>query len=164
MIAIAVLILLAALVAALHSLMRKHREVPSKINVTASHVVARRSTDFVAAEEVHLAKALRFIRDRARRALSVDDVARASGCSRRALEKRFRLLLGRSVLDEIRRARTDQIAQLLVETDLPVAQIADLLSFPDVQHVARYFRAAKRMSPLSFRKAYGLKRGLQDGA
>jgi len=145
---------------ALHGLMRKKREVPPKINVTASHVVARRSTDFVATQEVHLAKALRFIRDHARGALSVDEVARASGCSRRALEKRFRLLLGRSVLDEIRRARTDQIAQLLVETDLPVAQIADLLSFPDVQHVARYFRSAKRMSPLSFRKAYGLKRGL----
>ena len=149
---------------ALHGLMRNRAKVPTKISVTASHVVARRSTDFVATEEVHLAKALRFIRDQARQAISVDEVARASGCSRRALEKRFRMLLGRSVLDEIRRARTDQIARLLVETDLPVAQIAELLSFPDVQHVARYFRAAKRISPLGFRKAYGLKRGLREGA
>lgn len=152
---------------ALHGLMRRKRAVPRKITVAASHVVARRSTDFVAAEEVHLAKALRFIRDRARGPLAVDEVARAAGLSRRALEKRFRQLLGRSVLEEIRRARTDQIARLLVETDMPVAQIADLLGFVDVQHVARYFRSAKKMSPIAYRKAFGSKQlsltGAQNG-
>ena len=59
------------------------------------------------------------------------------------------------MLDEIRRVRTDQIAQLLVETDLPVAQIADLLGFADTQHIARYFRADKHTSPLAYRKTYG---------
>jgi LacI family transcriptional regulator len=121
----------------------------------ASHVVARRSTDFVAAEDPHLAKALRFIRDRARGGVSVDDVASSAGLSRRALEKRFRKQLGRSILEETRRVRTDQIARLLVETDLPVAKIADLLGFPDVQHIARYFQADKRLSPVAYRKIYG---------
>jgi transcriptional regulator GlxA family with amidase domain len=51
--------------------------------------------------------------------------------------------------------RTDRIAQLLVETDLPVARIADLLGFTDPQHVARYFRTAKRLSPTAYRQAYG---------
>ena len=37
-----------------------------RITAVVSHVVARRSTDFVAADEPHLAKALRFIRDHAR--------------------------------------------------------------------------------------------------
>ena len=140
---------------ALDGLMRQSRVVPSRIMAAALHVVARRSTDFVAAEDSRLAKALRFIRDRARGGVSVDVVARASGLSRRPLEKRFRNTLGRSVLDEIRRVRTDQIAQLLVETDLPVAQIAELLGFADMQHVARYFRAAKQVTPLAYRKARG---------
>jgi len=82
-------------------------------------------------------------------------VARAAAISRRALEKRFRDSLGRSVLDEIRRVRTDQIARLLVETELPVAQIAERLGFADVQHIARYFRSAKAMSPLAYRKLHG---------
>ena len=140
---------------ALNGLMRQSQAVPSRIMALASHVIARRSTDFLAAEEPHLTKALRLIRDRARRGVTVDEVARSSGLSRRTLEKQFRKMLGRSVLDEIRRMRTDQIAQLLVETDMPVAQIADLLGFADTQHIARYFRAEKGMSPLAYRKAYG---------
>jgi len=140
---------------ALDGLMRQSRVVPPRITAAALHVVARRSTDFVAADDWHVAKALRLIRDRARRGVTVSEVAQSSGLSRRALEKRFRKMLGRSVLDEIRRVRTDQIAQLLVETDLPVAQIADLLGFADTQHIARYFRAGKHTSPLAYRKTYG---------
>jgi AraC-like DNA-binding protein len=64
--------------------------------------------------------------------------------------------MGGSILKEIRRHRTDQIARLLVETNQPVARIAESLGFPDAQHFARYFRAVKKMSPLAFRKAGGV--------
>jgi LacI family transcriptional regulator len=149
---------------ALDNLMRGDPGVPPRITAAPTHVVARRSTDFVAAEDPHLRKALVFIRDHARAALSVDEVALASGLSRRSLEKAFRATLGRSILEEIRRSRTDQIARLLVETDLSVAQIADVLGFADVQHVARYFRAAKGISPMAFRNAYGRRRGSGRGS
>jgi len=140
---------------ALHGLMQGMPVAPDRIMAAASHVVTRRSTDFVAADEPHLAKALRFIRDRARGGISVDQVASSAGLSRRALEKRFRKQLGRSILEEVRRIRTDQIARLLVETDLPVAKIADQLGFPDTQHIARYFQAGKRISPVAYRKIHG---------
>ncbi|MBE0543632.1 MAG: DNA-binding transcriptional regulator [Verrucomicrobia bacterium] len=140
---------------ALDHLMRGSRKVPSRITVPATHILARRSTDIVAIADVPVAKALRFIRDHARRPVSVEEVSRAAGLSRRALERRLRSETGASILDQIRRARTDQIARLLVETDLPICQIAESLGFDDVQHVARYFRAVKQMGPLAFRKAYG---------
>jgi len=143
---------------ALDGLMRRSHGVPRRITVVASHVVARRSTDFVAAEQPHLAKALQFIRDQARGNVSVDEVARAAALARRVLEKRFRNLLGRSILQEIRRVRTEKIARLLVETELSVAQIADMLEFSDAQHIARYFRAGKQVSPRSYRNTYGLHR------
>jgi LacI family transcriptional regulator len=139
---------------ALDQLMRGSAGAPERIMAVASNVVARRSTDFVAAEEPQLTKALQFIRDHARDGLSVDEVARSSGLSRRALEKRFRNFLDRTVLDEIRRVRTDQIARLLIETQLPVGKIADSMGFGDVQHFARYFRSGKRMSPRAYRQAY----------
>jgi LacI family transcriptional regulator len=142
---------------ALDGLMRHSNAVPRRITAVATQVVSRRSTDFVAAEDSHLAKALQFIRDHARRGVSVDEVAQVSGLSRRALERRFRKLMGRSILGEIRRVRTDQIARLLSETDLPVAQIADLLGFEDVQHIARYFRSDKKVSPMAYRKAHSRK-------
>jgi len=141
---------------ALNGLMRKSRNVPSRIIATVVQATARRSTDFVATEDTHLSKALQFIRaESRRRCISVSEVADVAGLSRRMLESRFRKLLGRSVLDEIRRLRIDQIAQLLVESDLPVAQIAELLGFADRGHIARYFRAGKGISPLAYRKTYG---------
>ena len=144
---------------ALDGLMRRSRVVPRRITAAATHVVPRRSTDFVAAEELHLARALQFIRDGARGNVSVDEVALAAGLSRRALEKRFRKQLGRSVLEEIRRVRTDQIARLLLETDLSVGEIAEMLGFTDAQHIARYFRAGKQMNPLVYRMTFGGQRG-----
>lgn len=142
----------------LGELMRsRNRRVSRRIVVPATHVVSRRSTDLLAVEEPILAKALQVIRAQVGRSVTVMDIARAAGVSRRGLERRFRQVLGRSVLDEIRRVRTDQIAQMLVETEVPVAEIAGRLGFADVQHIARYFRARKAMSPLAYRKRHGRK-------
>src|ERR1019366_5659122 len=105
-----------------------------------------------AVEDAALAKALHYIREYAVKNLSVDDAARASGLSRRALEKRFRRLLNRSVLDEIRQVRADQIARMLVEPDLPVTAIARKLRFDDSLHISRYFRAMKGQTRLAYRK------------
>ncbi len=140
---------------ALDRLMRRARGVPRQIIVQATHIVARRSTDVVAVEDVAVARALRFIRDHTRGSVAVDEVARAAGLSRRVLERRFRRELNSSVQAEIRRVRTDQIARLLVETHMPISEIADSLQFPDPQHFARYFRASKQVSPLSYRRQYG---------
>jgi len=142
---------------ALDQLMKRVKSVPPRITAQASHIVARRSTDFVAAADPYLAKALRFIRDQGRNLVAVDDVARAAGLSRRALEKRFRTFLERSILAEIRRVHTDQIARVLVETDLPVNQIAELHGFDNPQHFARYFRAGKKVTPLAYRQVFGSK-------
>ena len=141
----------------LDRLMRGAKRVPARIVVHASHVVPRQSTDILALEDAGLAKALRFIRDHARSGATVAATARAAGLSRRVLEKRFREYLKHSALEEIRRVRTDQIARMLVETELPVGQIAETLGFEDVQHVARYFRAGKGLSPLAYRKTRGRK-------
>ncbi len=133
------------------------KKLPSKIFVPATHVATRRSTDVVAVADSSLGRALKYIRDHARRSIGVNDVARAAGLSRRALERRFRSEIGMSILDQIRKARTDQICRMLVETNLPVGQIAEALDFADVQHFARYFRASRDMSPLAYRKSFGMR-------
>ena len=128
---------------------------PARITAPATHVVARLSTDILAVGDAPLLKALRFIRDHARKNLGVADVVRASGLSRRALENRFRLELGRSILQEIRRIRVGLIAQMLMKTDQPVSDIAGALGYDNVQHIARYFRKEKHMSLVAFRKRHG---------
>lgn len=134
---------------------RGHLSRPARIMAAATRVVPRLSTDILAVEDAQLLKALRFIRDHARENISVANVVRAAGLSRRALENRFRLQLGRSILREIRRIRVDLIAQMLMETDLPVADIAWALGYGNVQHIARYFRREKNLSLVAFRKRHG---------
>lgn len=138
----------------LFRLLRGKRQVPMKIMVQASHVIARRSTDITAASNPHVTKALQFIRDHARENVMVTEVSRAAGLSRRALEIKFRQEVGCSIREHIRRIRTDQIVRLLVETDLPIGQIAHSLGFADIQHFARYFRAGKHTSPRAFRREH----------
>ena len=140
--------------AALDMLMRGRRKPAPRILAPPTHVVARRSTDILAIEDMAVSRALRFIREQGRQNLSVSEVVRVSGVSRRLLEKRFRKLLGRPILKEIRRVRVDHIARLLVETDLPVAQIADTLGFADVRHVSRYFRSERQFNPITYRRAH----------
>jgi LacI family transcriptional regulator len=143
----------------LFRLLRGARRMSLKIIVPATHVVPRSSTDIIAVSDPHVSKAVQFIRSHARQNLMVADVSRAAALSRRTLEKRFRRELRCSVQEHIRSVRTNRIARLLVETDLPVGKIAEDMGFPDVQHFARYFRKRKQMSPLAYRKAYGKRAG-----
>ncbi len=139
----------------LHRMMGGRTAKGKMILVRAAGVVARQSTDVLAMEDGQVAKALRFIRGGAAAPMRVAEVAVASGLSRRVLEKRFRARLGRSVLAEIRRARVDRIARMLAETGLTVSQIAMELGFAGTEHVARYFRRERGMTPLEFRRRFG---------
>jgi LacI family transcriptional regulator len=136
--------------------LRGGRDMPRRILASVTHVVARRSTDTVAVEDSALAQAMRFIRSRAGGPVTVEEVSRAVGLSRRGLERRFRGAFRTSIQNEIRRFRTDQIAQMLVESQLPVNEIAETLRFPYEQNLARYFKAEKHMTPLQYRRRFGL--------
>ncbi|MEK7678344.1 MAG: DNA-binding transcriptional regulator [Verrucomicrobiota bacterium] len=139
----------------LDQLMHGERQTGGTIGVPATHVVTRQSTDMLAIEDAGVVKALRFIRDHAKEAVQVGNVAEAAGLSRRVLEKRFRNLLHRSVLSEIRRVRTAQICRMLIETNQPVSQIALDLGYAGPEHIARYFQKEVQMTPHSYRRVYG---------
>jgi LacI family transcriptional regulator len=141
---------------ALDRLMQGAKSVPSRITAAAARVVARRSTDFVAAQDAQLARALRFIRDHARSGLTAQQVALATGLSRRALERKFQTLLGRSLVEELARARTEQIARLLKETSLPVGEIAELFGFTDTQAFLDSLPAGKRGAAMRARNPSGI--------
>ena len=143
----------------LFRLLRGKYRVPPIIKVHATHIVGRRSTEIIAVSDSQVGRAMQFVRDHAKENLMVMDVSRAAALSRRTLEKRFRHELQCSVHKYIRQVRTERIARLLIETELPVARIAEDMGFPDIQHFARYFRAEKQMSPLAYRKTHGKRVG-----
>jgi len=126
-----------------------------KILVRPGGVYVRQSTNILAIEDKHIAKAVNFIRQHAKHPIQVNDVARAVGLSRRILEIRFRKILGRSVHDEIQYIRIEQIARMLIETNLSVSYISTTLGYPSLGHIARYFKKIKGLNPTDYRKKYG---------
>lgn len=138
----------------LDRLMRGQQPPFMRIVAPAVGVVTRQSTDILAVQDTRVAAALRFIRTHAHAPLTVAEVARASGLSRRALEKQFRNLLDRSIRREIARVRVERICRLLEETNQPISQIAEAMGFEGQQHFARYFRAEKGLTPLAYRRKF----------
>jgi LacI family transcriptional regulator len=69
------------------------------------------------------------------------------------LERRFVEMLGRTPADEIRRAHLDRARQLLIETDCPVAQVAELAGFGSQAYFADAFRHQFETTPLAFRRS-----------
>ncbi len=140
--------------AALDRMMKGQRTTPSDIVIPPLDVQQRQSTDILAIDDPIVAQALRFIRERTTEPLHVDDVVQAVPLSRRALYNRFQHVMGEPLYAYIRRTRLDAFARVLVDTTLPVADIADSLGFPDEKNVARQFRKVKGLTPLAYRRRY----------
>jgi len=133
-------------------------EVSHSVIVTKpTHVITRQSTDVMAMDDRMVAKALQYIHGHATETIQVSDVINGLPISRRALQKRFQAVLGRTILDEIRHTRVSMVAQMLTETNLSIAQIALACGYPGIDHISRSFRNVKHMSPLAYRKRYGQK-------
>jgi LacI family transcriptional regulator len=141
----------------LDKLMSGKKVKNTKIITRPTHVVTRQSTDVLATQDIMVAKAIQFIHANSNEPIQVSDVVAAVPMSRRTLQLRFRRVLGRSILDEIRRARVDQISEMLVKTNMSVSNIALTLGFTGIDHIARFFRKQKGISPLVYRKKFGPK-------
>ncbi len=127
------------------------------IIVSGSHVVTRQSSDILAIEDQEVSRAVHFIRENITGPIQVNDVVRITTLSRCGLYQRFHKVLGHSVHDEIKRVRSEKIAQLLLDSDFSIGQIALKMGFQDSNHIARYFKKIKGVTPLAYRKKQGQK-------
>lgn len=137
----------------LDKLMRGGEGRGETIVVRPGRVVMRQSTDALGTGDKDVLAAVRYIRENSERIIQVSDVVEQVGISRSRLYQKFQQLLGHSVLSEIRRARVERITNCLVETDRSVKEIARELGYSTTDHISRYFRREKGMSPIAYRRA-----------
>jgi len=137
----------------LHRLMRGGKPPARPILVPPLRVVTRQSTDTLAISDVALVKALSFIRENATKRIRVREIAAHAGISRRLLEQRFMLTLGRTPAAQIRRTHLDRARTLLAETDLAIDHVAEASGFGSPEYMTFYFRRELRITPLKFRRA-----------
>lgn len=139
----------------LDRMMDGHRIEQREYVVPPREIVARMSTDVVAAEDPLVAEAIRFIRERACEGIDVGAVCRHICRSRGALEPRFKKVLGRTVHEELQRVRLARVRELLGATDLPIKQIAREAGFRYPEYLMRVFRRSTGKTLKQYREAFG---------
>ncbi|OJW05438.1 MAG: transcriptional regulator [Planctomycetales bacterium 71-10] len=139
----------------LHSLMGRRRPGRRRLEVPPLGVAVRRSTDV--AKEVGdpvVNRALRFIRERARDNIGVEDVASHVGTSRSVLQRRFRAALDRTIHGSIAETRLGLAKRLLLETDLALPDVAARSGFSHAEYLSAAFRQATGTPPGAFRRRH----------
>lgn len=140
--------------AALLDRMMDGEPAPSQtLRISPVGVVARSSTNMLAAENPHAARALRFIWDRYREPISVEDVAHGLPVSRRRLQTLFREDFGRTIQAEISRVRVEAACRYLGEAELKVREVAARTGFSSSLHMHRAFLNRFGIGPKAFAEA-----------
>jgi LacI family transcriptional regulator len=114
-------------------------------------IVTRQSSDVLATADPDVSSAVRFIRDHACDGIKVEDVLRVVPVSRRILESRFKKMLGHTPHEEILRVQLHRVRELLEETDLPLATIANRAGFKYVEYLSVVFKRQFAMPPSQYR-------------
>ena len=114
-------------------------------------IQTRQSTDILAINDSDIAAALRYIREHALDGINVSDVVAQVPLSRRVLESRFKKIIGRTPHEEISRLRLQRIKELLAETNLSLAEIAQRTGFEHHEYMSVFFRKAVGYPPGKFR-------------
>lgn len=115
-------------------------------------IVTRQSTDSFAIDDVDLVRAARFIRENACAGIAVDDILRVVPQTRRVLEARFRKQFGHTPHEAILQARLRRAQELLKETELPLATIAQRAGFSHPEYFSVAFKRVNAITPGAFRR------------
>jgi LacI family transcriptional regulator len=138
--------------ALLDRMTRGRARKPCRLTVEPLHVVTRRSTEIVALDDPVVAKALHFIHDHAGQPIGVGDVVEELLISRRALEMRFKKVVGRTLLGELQRVRLERAKRLLLETDLALPQVAEAAGYSSASYLTQVFRQEIGQTPARYRR------------
>ena len=137
--------------ALLDRLMRGEQPPPEPVLLPPKGLVVRQSSDIMAIEEPEIVAAVCYIREHACHGINVADVVEHVGLSRTLLERRMRKAIGRTPGEEIVRLRFSRVQQLLADTGLSLAAIADRCGFEHSQYMAEAFKKHFGLTPGAYR-------------
>ena len=127
------------------------RNEPERISglVSISRDLLTPGEDDVSAQA--LRRVVEHVREHLTHTIRVADLAAAAGLSRSQLERRMRKTFGLSVMQYVLRVRSERAAELLADTDLPLAEVAVMAGFYDQSDLAHRFARLTSETPAQFR-------------
>ena len=138
--------------ALLEGLMRGEKAPDQPILIPPRGITERRSTDALAVKHEAVRCALEFLRSNYPRLIGPEDAADAAGMPRAQLEAEFRKLFHHSMRRELARIRLQRAKEFLLNTELPVADVAARTGFNTAQYFNNVFRRETGFTPLNYRR------------
>jgi AraC family L-rhamnose operon transcriptional activator RhaR len=99
--------------------------------------------------------AVHYLQDNLARRFEVRDVAAQVSLSERQLRRLFHNVAGTSILAYLTNLRVERAAHLLLNTDMPIKQIAAAVGYPDTHYFTTLFGREKGTTPAAFRRKKG---------
>ena len=128
--------------------------VPPKnpILIPPGRIEVRQSSDMIAIEDPQIAEVMRYIRQHAHEPIDIKEILQEVPISRRAMERRFLRIVGRTPKEEINCIRMQIASGLLESTDLQMPAIANRSGFANPESFTRAFHREVGITPTEFRR------------
>ncbi len=115
-------------------------------------VATRGSTGPVSAASNLVNRISDYLRAHYTEKININDIAKALKVSRRLLDRRYRQIVGESIMTTVERLRLNRVKDLLVSSKLSISEVAMASGFNSVNFMHRLFRRHFHTSPNQLRK------------
>jgi len=141
----------------IHKFMQQPGSKLGNVIVKPTHIITRQSTDIYATEDTYIAIVLKYIHQNTDKKININDLARLVPLSRRLLETRFKEVTEQPIYSYILNLRIEKFAQQLLESDIPIIEIAMDMGFFDYKNISRQFKRVKGCTPSDYRLKHSVK-------
>ena len=140
------------IVAAKHlELMMNGEENGAPVLVPPERVVKRESSDRHAVTYPDIVKSIEYIESNYTNFIDINSLLSHLDISRSTFERRFKAVMKTTPLSYILRKQLDKAKELLKETKLPLAEVADRSGFSNARYFGVIFKKKTGMTPCQFR-------------
>ena len=101
-----------------------------------------------------ITRVLRYLHQHYREDNELEKLSQVAGMSRSTLHRQFKVQTGMTVTDYISQLRIGNACALLINTDKPIALIADAVGYRNLANFNRQFKSQKKQTPRQFRTAF----------
>ena len=138
----------------LYRLMRGRKIKASTVLIAPIRVITRLSSDIFGVEDELVREALGIIQQHLRSGISVKWLAHQLAVSRPTMERHFLAALNRTPATEIQRIQMETARQLVLDSDMPIAQVAQKSGYSSPRQFSTSFHNYFHETPRNMRKTH----------
>lgn len=128
------------------------RKVPKIIDIAKGKLVARESTVQAQRGRGGIEDVLEYIARHACEGISVEELPKIVGVSRRSLQDLFLAQVGHTPIQEVHRVRLERAKTLLKETQISISRISTMVGFEESAAFGKFFRNQTGLTPRAYRE------------